>query len=98
MPVSPLIGTWVRIDPATCGSIYPDAIRFEASGLYFGRKEPPGSFTLWDAGTFEVVGGRSIKISTANDAIIAYGYAIEDDVLSFSDAQGCRFSYRRAPS
>jgi hypothetical protein len=95
MTSSALIGTWQRIQPASCGFIYPDTIRFEASGLYFGQKEPPGNFTLWDAGTFEVAGPGSIKISTATDAVIAYPYAIAGDVLNFSDAEGCTFGYRR---
>ena len=74
---------------------YPDTIQFREGGLYFGQKDPPGTFTQWDAGTFEVIDSEQIRVSTANDAIVAYGFSLSNNVLKFVDPDGCEFSYRR---
>lgn len=95
MPTSHFIGSWNKITPSECSRAYPDTIRFQENGLYFGHKEPPGTFTRWDAGTFEVVGPRQVKISTANDAILSYEFSIVNDLMTFIDAEGCECSYRR---
>lgn len=63
--------------------------------MYFGQKDPPGTFTQWDAGTFEVIDSEQIRVSTANDAIVAYGFSLSNNVLKFVDPDGCEFSYRR---
>src|SRR5215213_6843159 len=67
---SQIVGEWEKISRTACGEIYPDSIRFQKNNLYFGRKDPPGTFTQWDVGTYEVVGPEQINISTANDAIV----------------------------
>ena len=90
-----LVGNWEKITRSTCSQVYPDTIQFQKGGLYFGQKDPPGTFTQWDAGTFEVVSSKQIKISIANDAIIIYGFSILNDVLTFIDPDGCEYSYRR---
>jgi hypothetical protein len=76
--------------------MYPESIRFQDNGLYFGLKEPPGTFTQWDVGTYEIIESERINISTANDAIVTYRFAISDDVPTFVDPDDCQFSYRRA--
>ena len=92
---SQIVGEWEKISRTACGEIYPDSIRFQENKLYFGRKDPPGTFTQWDVGTYEVVGPEQINISTANDAIVTYGFAISNDVLTFVDPAGCQFRYCR---
>lgn len=92
-----LIGNWTKITHSTCSHLYPDTLQFQETGLYTGQMDLPGEFTLWDVGTFEVIDSEQTKISTANDAIVAYEFSISNDVVTFKDADGCEFSYRRAP-
>ena len=93
---SPLAGNWTRITQSECAQIYPDSIDFQPGRLYFSQQEQPGTFTLWDVGTYEVVDPQHVQISTANDALITYRFSIQEDVLTFTDPQDCEFSYRRA--
>ena len=92
---SELVGNWEKITRSACSQVYPDRIQFQEGKLYSGQKDPPGTFTQWDVGTYEVVGPKQIKISTANDAIITYEFSISNDVLTFEDPSGCEFKYRR---
>lgn len=90
-------GEWTRLPGAPCAAAYPDRIHFREGGLYVGSREPEGSYTEWDAGTWKVVAPGRVDISTANDAIRSYDYSVDGGgVLSFRDANGCEFSYRRA--
>lgn len=97
MPKPTIVGGWEKTSSARCDQRYPDRLQFQENGLYIGQKDPPGSFSFWDVGTFEVVDEQEIKLSTANDAVIAYAYALSADTLTFTDPDGCAFSYRRAP-
>lgn len=90
-----LVGNWEKFTSSMCSQIYPDTIHFQEGRLYFGQKDPPGTFTQWDVGTYEVIGHKQINISTANDAIITYEFSISDDILTFIDLEGCEFNYRR---
>lgn len=90
-----LVGNWEKVSRSECSQAYPDSLHFQEGGLYFGQKDPPGTFTLWDAGTYEIVDLEHIKISTANDAIVTYDFSITDDVLGFIDPDGCEFKYQR---
>jgi hypothetical protein len=92
---SQLVGIWEKFTSSTCSQVYPDTLQFQENGLYFGQKDPPGTFSYWDVGTFEVLSPKQVKISTANDAIVAYDFSISQDVLTFKDADGCEFKYRR---
>jgi hypothetical protein len=89
------VGSWEKITRSSCSNLYPDTIQFKESGIYFGQKDPPGTFIQWDAGTFEVISHKQIKISMANDAIVVYEFSIQNDVLTFIDPDGCEYSYRR---
>ena len=91
-----LIGTWQKMTSSRCSEAYPDRIEFRENGLYFGRKDPPGSFTIWDAGKFTVTGENRVQISTANDANLTYGFSISKGVLTFLDSEECEFQYRKA--
>jgi hypothetical protein len=90
-----IVGSWEKVSGTACDEIYPDNIRFQENGLYFGLKDPPGTFTRWDAGTYEIIGPGRINISTANDAIVTYRFAISNDILAVVDTDNCQFSYRR---
>ncbi|MGF1467095.1 MAG: hypothetical protein ACFCGT_13290 [Sandaracinaceae bacterium] len=91
-------GRWTRIPGSACGETYPDLIAFEAHGTYRGHRDPAGTFTLWDAGTFEILGATRARLTTATDMEVTYEYDLsaDGDVLTFVDAEGCRWSYRRA--
>ncbi len=90
-----LVGNWKKISRSACDELYPDGIRFQENGLYFGHKNPPGTFTQWDVGTYEIVGPDRINISTANDAIVTYELVISNDTLTFVDPADCQFRYRK---
>jgi hypothetical protein len=90
-----LVGNWTKITRSECSAIYPDRLQFSDNGLYAGQKDPPGSFTLWDSGSWEISGPEQIRISTANDAVIAYRFRQSGDILHFTDPDGCEFEYRR---
>lgn len=90
-----LVGNWEKTTVSACSQVYPDTIQFQEGKLYFGQKDPPGTFAQWDVGTYEIVGPQQVKISTANDAIITYEFSISNDVLAFVDPDGCEFKYRR---
>lgn len=94
-PVTQLVGNWEKITHSACSEVYPDRIQFLEGESYFGHKDPPGTFTRWDVGTYEIASPRKIKISTANDAIITYQFDMTDGVLAFIDPEGCEFKYRR---
>jgi hypothetical protein len=90
-----LVGNWEKISRSACGEMYPDDIQFQENGLYFGHKDPPGTFTQWDVGTYEIVGSDRINLSTANDAIITYDFVISNGILTFVDFADCHVRYRR---
>lgn len=93
--ISQLVGTWEKASSPTCSQVYPDLIQFQERGLYFGKKEPSGTFTQWDVGTFEIAGPGQIKMSVANDAILTYEFSVLNNLLKFVDPDGCEFSYRK---
>jgi hypothetical protein len=95
---SVLVGVWEKATTSPCSQAYPDRVEFHENGLCFGSKDPPGTFTIWDAGSFDVVGDAEVRISTANDAVVVYGFDLSGDAVTFVDPQRCRFTYRRALS
>jgi hypothetical protein len=93
---NPLAGSWDKTTISPCGEFYPDHLEFKENGIYAGRRDPPGTFTTWDAGKYEIAGTGRVRISTANDAIVAYRFTLAGDVLTFVDDDACRVAYRRA--
>jgi len=89
-----LVGSWQKVEDPPCAAQYPAELRFEANGLYFGTTEPPGEFTWWDGGTWRVTAPGRLSLSTANDAVVAYAYALEGELLTITDPDGCRLGYR----
>lgn len=94
-PVNPLTGAWHKLTASRCSELYPDHLIFQDNGIYFGRRDPPGTFTAWDAGKYEVVGSDQVRLSTANDAILPYRYSLDGDMLTFEDEESCSFRYQR---
>jgi len=89
-----LKGLWEKITESECSNQYPDLIEFKEAGIYLGSKNS-GQFTIWDAGSYEIISGNSIKISTANDAEINYTFFIDKDKLTFTDGNNCKFVYEK---
>jgi hypothetical protein len=87
------LGQWRKATRTPCSERYPDRLLFREGGIYTGHTEPPGAFTHWDVGTFEVVGPDRVEISTANDAVVSYTFTASGDTLSFRDPEGCDFEY-----
>src|SRR4051812_33751143 len=92
---SKLVGTWLKVKGGDCAAGYAANLRFEANGLYFGTTEPPGAFTWWDGGSWNIAEPGRLAMSTANDAVVSYSYTVDDNTLTVTDAAGCHFSYRR---
>lgn len=92
-----LVGDWEKITHSRCSEVYPDRIQFREGGLYDSQKDPPGTFTLWDVGTYEIASAEQIKISIANDAIVTYKFSASNNALRFVDPNGCEFKYRKVP-
>lgn len=90
-----LVGVWRRSSGGACAAGYASQLRIEPNGLYFGETDPPGAFTWWDGGTWRVDEPGRLKLSTANDAVVGYGYRLEGDTLTIVDDQGCELSFRR---
>jgi hypothetical protein len=91
-----LKGSWEKIADSACSQMYPAFIEFRGSGLYSAKGTGLGNFPSWDAGTWEIISLSRIKISTNNDAVIEYNFSVKGDILTFTDPQKCRFSYRKA--
>lgn len=100
-----IIGKWSKISFSTtsssspqsdCSSIYPDNLEFKNGGIYRGFKGTnKNEFTVWDAGSYEILSTEQIKISTANDAEIVYTFSIKDNILNFLDKNKCQFQYQK---
>ena len=93
---SKLVGKWRKTSREACAAGYAANLRFDANGLYFGEAERPGEFTWWDNGTWHLIEPGTLAMSTANDAVVRYGYALAGDSLNFTDPTGCRFGYARS--
>lgn len=90
-----LVGAWRKVGSEACALGYAALLRVDANGLYFGESGQPGQFTWWDGGTWEVRAPGKLALAIANDAVVTYDYALDGDLLTITDAQGCRFRYRR---
>jgi hypothetical protein len=97
MPEIPpsLVGKWKKLEGPACAASYPPMLQIEASGLYSGRNPGTHNFMLWDDGTVRLHEPDKLAVSTANDAILIYDFAIDGDVVTFTSADGCVFRYRR---
>ena len=88
-------GKWKKVSAEQCAEQYPDEIEFYDRPRFLAKKGPNQRFIWWDAGSYEIVGDKEVKLSTATDEIVAYECDFEDDLLTFVDKAGCKFAYRR---
>lgn len=88
-------GNWKKTSAEQCANKYPDEIEFQERPRFLARKGPDQGFIWWDAGSYEIVGNDQVKISTATDEQVIYGARLEGDLLTFTDKEGCTFSYKR---
>jgi len=92
---NPLVGVWEKTTVSACSEKYPDTLDFQPNGIYVGHREPQGTFTIWDAGAYSIVADDRVRISTANDALVTYSFAIAGHTVTFTDSASCAFTYRR---
>ena len=88
-----LIGTWRKRPGDPCAARYPQVLTFLPGGHYRGAADPPGEFTWWDVGRWELRGPGEVALSTANDAVRGYRFVLTGSELRFTDPEGCRFTY-----
>ena len=89
-----LVGTWRKVSSQPCDEPYPDELEFHEA-TYLGRKGSEQRFVVWDAGIYEIVEPDQVRISIATDELLLYRFALSGDRLTFEDATGCEFQYRR---
>ena len=90
-----LMGLWQKQKGSPCSEAYPDQIELGERTQYRAHKGPQQRFICWDAGGWEVVTKNQIRIQTASDEFVLYGFSVSGDVLTFLDPTGCEFRYRR---
>ena len=92
---SSLVGSWKKATGSNCAEPYPAGLEFLADGTYRARNESSGDFSIWDVGTFSVTPDGLARLSTANDAVVAYGVTLSDNLLTFVAPDDCQIAYRR---
>jgi hypothetical protein len=92
-----LVGTWHKITTLPCADKYPATITF-STGTYRGARGPGQGMVWWDAGIYRLEGPQRLVLSVATDELVTYEIAVHGDQLEVTDAEGCRFAYRRAPT
>jgi hypothetical protein len=93
-PSQDIVGTWVR--DARDDAPYPDEITFDRDGIYSGKKAP-GSLVAskLDAGIFDRIDEKSIRMSTATDREETFAVDVSEDALVLVDEEGKELSYKR---
>jgi hypothetical protein len=94
---APLVGVWRKTTTDACAQAYPDEIEF-FEHRFLARKGPGQEFLRWDVGGYQVTGVEEIRMSTASDERVVYGFGVEAGELWFRDPDGCRVAYARATS
>jgi hypothetical protein len=90
-----LVGKWKKVSTGKCDEAYPDEIEFFERPRYLGKKGPGQGFILWDAGGYKVMDNNQVKIEIATDEQVPYKFSISENILTFTDREGCEFRYRR---
>lgn len=93
----PLVGVWRRISHSPDADLYPERIVFQSNGLYFGHKDAPGSYMIWDVGKFEPSGEGGVRLSTSNDEMITYGFVITGNRVEFTGPGLPELTFCREP-
>lgn len=91
---APLMGRWRKVTTDPCAAAYPATLSF-AAGTYRGERAPEQGMIQWDAGIYRLEGPRKLVVGTATDELVSYDIVIHADRFEFTDAAGCRTTYRR---
>ena len=90
-----LVGNWILV-PKDQKDIqdYPAHIEFREDGSYLVPMDNE-VFRQWQSGDYEVIDEETIKIQTANDAMVSYRCRLVEDQLTFTDETGIKVTYHR---
>jgi hypothetical protein len=66
-----LVGTWRKVASTDCDRRYPEEIEFREA-TFLARKAREQGFVIWDAGGYQVVDPRTVKIDIATDEQVRY--------------------------
>lgn len=94
---SNLIGSWKRTTESSCAEKYPVRVTF-STGTYRGTRGPGQGIIWWDAGIYRFEAPNTLVLSVANDELVRYRIELHGDDFDVTDAEGCRFTYRRESS
>ncbi len=89
---APLVGNWTK---TTAAPDYPDTVHFHPDGRYDTTHAAADRHPRWDVGRYEVPGPGRVRVSTSNDAIIEYKFAVSGDAVTFTAPDGTEFRYRK---
>ena len=91
-----LAGRWRKVSSAACAAAYPQEARPGGRRPVHRLEQGPSDHhPIWDRGGWQETGPGRVRISLANDAEREYEVSLDGDVLTFVDADGCRFEYAR---
>ena len=89
-----MVGTWSKATTDACADKYPATMTF-STGTYRGARGPDQGFVSWDAGIYRLEDAHTLVVGTATDEIVKYRITLQADRFEFTDADGCRVTYRR---
>jgi hypothetical protein len=90
-----LVGSWIKVTTVACAEKYPATLEF-AAGTYRGTRGPGQGMIWWDAGIYRHEDPSTLVVSTATDELASYPITYRDNEFEFTDANGCRVTYRRS--
>ena len=89
-----MVGTWKKVTTDACADKYPETMTF-STGTYRGARGPKQGFVSWDAGIYRLEDAQTLVVGTATDELVNYRITLHADRFEFTDADGCRVTYRR---
>ena len=90
-----ITGFWQKVFADDCGQEYPNTLEFNEKGLFFTHKTENDPYTVWDVGTYSIESDAKISLSTSNDAVISYRYAVSGDHITFEVNPDCKITYKK---
>jgi len=79
-----LVGSWEKQEGSPCAAAYRTKSSF-SSGPGSRDTGPEQRFIWWDVGRYEGGGQNQIRIQTASDEFVQYGFSISGKALTFVD-------------
>ena len=89
-----MVGSWSKVTTDACADKYPATMTF-STGTYRGARGADQGFVSWDAGIYRLEDAHTLVVGTATDEIVKYRITLHADRFEFTDADGCRVTYRR---